>query len=214
MKLQTFVPVLVLGLVGTGCSVDAASDDSEGSQDLQASSSVSVSGYDFRGPQVQKKRASEICPAVISGEAIACGIARGKSVSTENCGTLCSVPIAPSDKRAGFSFAGFEILNKPSSRIFCPQVIGPEALACERVGGASTSAADRCASLCSLPIARPGKVAGFTFDGFKVLDIPASGLLCPAVLTEEMAACERAGGSRSSANNCATVCSLPIAKRK
>jgi hypothetical protein len=114
----------------------------------------------------------------------------------------------PATKVAGFDFDGFKVSAVSAGEV-CPAVITPEDQACMEAGGRGAAAKD-CQVLCSVPIAPRGKVAGYDFDGPKVLASPSAGIACPAVITPEQMACERVGGTSKAANNCAVLCSKPI----
>jgi len=167
-----------------------------------------VAGFDFDGFQVASVGGAEICPEIVDAVAARCEQIEGVSTATKGCKTLCSLPIAPRGKVAGFDFSGFTMAPEGGAEI-CPAVIREEEQACFAAGG-HPAPAKGCKTLCSVPIAPRGKVAGYDFEGPKVLPEMPANMACPAVLRPEDAACERAGGTAKLADGCATLCSKPI----
>jgi hypothetical protein len=157
------------------------------------------------------------CPAVVSPEQDACDAAKGVATLDMNCATICSLPIAPAGKVAGFDFLGFHVApSLAGTGGACPAVVSPEQAACDSAGGA-TSIDSQCRALCSKPIAHDGHLSGFDFDGLQ-LDVDAPGAPCPIPLRPELTACNSShgvivAGSGSLAKGgtaCVALCSAPI----
>jgi hypothetical protein len=127
------------------------------------------------------------------------------------CDHLCSVPIAPEGKVAGYDLTGFKQLpNDKAAVTFCAQVVTPEQAACERAGGTMSGAND-CRTLCSVPIAPEGKAAGYDLEGFKIAGADKIGEeVCAAVLSPIDEACAAVKGKTVPTNDCGTLCSLPL----
>jgi hypothetical protein len=116
---------------------------------------------------------------------------------------------AGSGKISGFDLQGPKVLPKRSVP-FCPAVVSHVKEACTGVRGETMRSG--CTDLCSLPIATQGKVAGYDLKGFKQLpNGNAAATLCPQVISQEQAACERVGGTTVAADDCKVLCSEPIA---
>jgi hypothetical protein len=171
-----------------------------------------VAGFDFKGFRIAAGLdQNAACPMVATPETDACLNLNGTTSFDKGCGVLCSLPIAPKNKVAGFDFKGLKISPALGQNSACPMVATAETDACINVGG-STTFDKGCKTLCSKPIAKKGKVAGFNFLGFKILDaLPANGA-CPMVATAESDACLDAGGSVSYDKGCSIICSAPISQ--
>lgn len=113
-------------------------------------------------------------------------------------------------KVSGFDLQGPKAL--PATDVKCAFHVQPEEeIACAKVGGTSTQAAD-CAILCSKPIAKEGTVAGFGFDGYRQL--ASEQVVCDFhQAPEEDVACSAVGGDVIAAADCARLCSKPIARK-
>jgi hypothetical protein len=85
------------------------------------------------------------------------------------------------------------------------------ATACEAIKG-QLEEADECQVLCSVPIAKEGKVAGYDFKGFVIENDGSKNPATCQINTAELLACTEAGGKVSSAAGCKSICSKPIAK--
>jgi hypothetical protein len=111
-------------------------------------------------------------------------------------------------KVSGFDFEGPKSL--PATDVQCMFFRQPdEEKACLEVGGEATQAAG-CAILCSKPIARPGKVAGYDFDGYTQAESTESH--CAFIRQpDEDKACSAVGGESTQAADCQILCSKPIA---
>ena len=170
-----------------------------------------VAGYNFDGPKVLDGMPDDVaCPQVLREDENACMVARGIVRRAEGCSILCSIPIAPRGKAAGFDFVGHKVLEAAPSEI-CTQQVREEDEACSAVKGKATGVKG-CKTLCSLPIAKRGKVAGFDFTGLKILDAAASEI-CTQQVREEDEACAVAKGKSTGAKGCKVLCSVPIAPR-
>jgi hypothetical protein len=112
-----------------------------------------AAGYDFDGyKQLANDQAPvEFCAAVVSEVQAACERVGGDVSRANSCADLCSKPIAPAGKAAGYDQTGFKILDSDRAPVeFCAAVVSPVQDACSKVGG-SVSRANSCADLCSLP---------------------------------------------------------------
>ena len=111
-------------------------------------------------------------------------------------------------KVSGFDFDGPKALPAAPSR--CAFRVEPEeSTACRELGGVTLQAAD-CRVLCSKPIARPGSVAGYDFQGYKKLR--KQDPLCAFHREpEESRMCREVGGVSTQATQCKILCSKPIA---
>ena len=122
-----------------------------------------------------------------------------------------SVPTPqPVAKVSGYDFEGPKALPNDMVPEICTMVMQPEQMACQAVGG-TTLQANGCKVLCSEPIARAGKVAGYGFTGFNIVDAPRPGIMCPMVVSSESMACYELGGDTTRVVGCSDVCSVPIA---
>lgn len=206
------VPLLVLAACASSEGDDSATD----SQNVTAATSgKSVAGYDFDGPKaLPSDNAPSVCPPILSpGDVVnACFKVKGKQrlanfEPPNNCAVLCSKPIAPENKIAGYDFEGFKFQSTEGPPVLCAAVVSPEEEACNQAGGTPTTA--RCKTLCSIPIAKAGKVAGFNAKGFTTADA-AGDEICPAVLDPDAERCFAVEGQTSRAAGCTTLCSLPF----
>jgi hypothetical protein len=211
-RLQTVQPmkpgktVLLLTL-----AFGAACDGDESDFNRSAGKST-VAGFDFKGFQILKKKSGGQCKFFVAPkEQLACNAAGGETVFASNCKPLCSEPIAPKGKVAGYDFTGPVIRKAPPKGIKCPAVQTAEAEACSAIGGDATKD-DSCNVLCDTPIAREGEVAGFDFAGFHVQNALPPGTACTLIATPESDACFDVGGDGSRDENCNILCNRPIAK--
>jgi hypothetical protein len=206
-RLLSILPLVVLA---AACA-NPDDDDATDSEDVIRA--TKVSGYDLAGPKALpgNKAGSEVCIQVLSEEQAACERVQGTTIRANGCKHLCSKPIAPRGKTAGYDFAGFKQLSADKVPVeFCIQVLSEEQAACERAGGV-TSGANGCAHLCSAPIAPQGKGAGFDLTGFKILpNASASTDVCAAVVSKVQEQCTRVKGKLSHVDGCADLCSLPL----
>ncbi len=171
-----------------------------------------VAGFDFKGFRIAAALdQNAACPMVATAESDACLNANGTTSFDKGCGVLCSLPIAAKTKVAGFNFKGLKIAAALGQNSACPQVATAETDACIKAAG-STTYDKGCNTLCSKPIAKKGKVAGFNFSGFKILDALPANTACPMVATAESDACIDAGGSSSFDKGCSVLCSVPISQ--
>lgn len=173
-----------------------------------ARGSSQIIGYDFTGLKAMNPAKRDmICTQEVKAEDEACREAGGKSIWAENCKVMCSIPIAPKGKVAGFNFDKLVITDELPGDMFCPQVVTAEQEACGNVGGKAVYA-NQCKVLCSKPLAKKGKVSGYDFDGYQLNVSPMpKDMVCTAVLRPEDEACEKAGGTAIWANNCKVLCS-------
>lgn len=154
---------------------------------------------------------SRLVPLLVAASAVlaACtGAATEDSSSDEQALTEVTAR-----KASGYLIGGPEL--RGTDRV-PTQLCGPmsplvaDESACDRARG-TTTITNGCRLLCSKPVAELGKIAGYDFDGFQVLDVPTIPLACPTVVTEEQTACIAAGGEASGAG-CHRLCSKPIAR--
>jgi hypothetical protein len=112
-----------------------------------------AAGYDLTGfKQLENGQVPvEFCAAVVSEVQAACEKVQGKVSGANGCAHLCSKPIAPAGKVAGFDKTGFKILANDKVPVeFCAAVVSETQAQCEKVGGKS-SRVNGCGDLCSLP---------------------------------------------------------------
>jgi hypothetical protein len=112
------------------------------------------------------------------------------------------------ERVSGFDFDGPKVL--PGQEGTCNFITQPEEeKACLDAGG-KAKLAGGCETLCSTPIARSGKVAGYDFTGYQQA---ASTLAVCSFFTEpeESKACTALGGSSVHSDGCRVFCSTPIA---
>lgn len=112
-----------------------------------------AAGYDLSGfKQLPNDRVPvELCAAVVSDVQTACQNVRGAVSRANGCADLCSKPIAPAGKVAGFDKNGFKILANDKVPVeFCAAVVSETQAQCEKVGG-ETTRVNGCGHLCSLP---------------------------------------------------------------
>ena len=207
-KSWLLVTPLIALLAACAGEDDATAVESDEVKKTQAND---VSGFDLEGPKALKndKVTAELCAAVVSPVREACDRAEGRTSRSNGCQDLCSVPIAPRGKAAGYDMTGYKQLAVPAAPGFCPAVVSPVRAACARAGG-STSVAG-CAVLCTKPVARDGEAAGYDLTGFKILpNDKVTAELCAAVISPVQQACQRVGGEISRVNGCGQLCSLPL----
>lgn len=206
------------------CGGSTASEDVEAEGALGTSPRAAaerVAGFDFSGV----KRADALparhgCAQTGRADLLvtdACLAAEGRTIYTSTCATLCSVPVAPKGKTAGYDMTGLQTENGLTEHEGCPEVGIDDSLlvsdACVAAHG-KTSFTKTCETLCSVPVAPAGHVAGYNFTSFrKALAIPAQAG-CPEsggdaiVITD---ACLKAHGKTVSTKACQVLCSVPIA---
>lgn len=207
LSLAVFATLSVVACAEDAATSQGSESDMIGSND---GSRLRVAGFDFDGFGSGRVAGLEVCPEVVDAVAEACRAARGKATAVAGCKTLCSVPVAPAGRVAGFDFEGYRA-GEIAGNELCPEIVDGVAQACHAAGGIAT-AIKGCASVCSTPVAPNGQVAGFDFAGLKILPAPpATPVVCPAVLAPEEEACARAGGRTLQAGGCTTLCSTPIA---
>jgi len=176
-------------------------------------SASKASGYDLEGPKAlaNDRVPVEFCTQALSVERAACEKVDGRVIAANGCKELCSEPIAPRGKTAGYDLTGFKIIASDRAPVeMCISAVSRESAACDRVGG-KTSRGNSCKDVCSRPIAEPGKAAGYDLEGFKILPndrVPVE--FCTQVVNEVQERCQRAGGVPSGANGCKQLCSLPL----
>jgi hypothetical protein len=113
-----------------------------------------AAGYDLSGFAIldNDRVPVEFCAAVVSEVQEACERAKGEISGANGCAHLCSKPIAPRGKVAGYDLTGFKILSNDRAPVeFCTAVVSEVQESCSRVGG-TTHRANGCADLCSLPL--------------------------------------------------------------
>lgn len=113
-------------------------------------------------------------------------------------------------KVAGFNFEGFQISETAATAEFCTEEVDALSQACFAAGGEG-HAVKGCASLCSVPVAERGKVAGFDLDGFQKGQAPTEAELCPEIVDAVAQFCFEAGGKTTAMKGCRSVCSVPVA---
>jgi hypothetical protein len=172
-----------------------------------------VQGYDFSGFKTMNPAPKDmVCTAVLKAEQAACQEVEGVTIWADKCKVMCSKPIAPKGKVAGYNFQGFAISEALAEDMVCAAILTPEQEACSENGGHSQFAAN-CKNLCSVPISSGGKLAGYNFDGpqMGVSPLP-DGFVCTQVLRPEEEACRKAGGKVTIANKCTVLCSVMISR--
>jgi hypothetical protein len=170
-----------------------------------------VAGFDFSGFKVSAAGLAEICAAVLDPVDEACHRVGGQSTAAAGCTTLCSLPVAEAGKAAGFDFDGYRSAPIAGPEL-CPEIVDAVAETCLSTGG-KTTPVKGCGTLCSVPVAAHGSVAGYGFEGPKTLPAPAADTVCPAVVSPEQEACAAADGKVIPASSCRSLCSKPIAPR-
>lgn len=203
---------VLLPLAAMACAAD---DDgtTTGDDEVKRARAAKVSGYDFTGPKAlpNDKVPVEFCAAVVSEEQEACTRVRGELRRANGCAILCSKPIAPRGKAAGFDLSGFKVLANDRAPVeLCAAVVSEVQSACERAQG-EVSSVNSCGHLCSKPIAPKGKAAGFDQTGFKILPndkVPVE--FCAAVVSPLQEACSKVNGTLVRVNGCGALCSLPF----
>jgi len=174
--------------------------------------STKVTGFDFKGLKVLVRAPdNQVCAAVVNEEEEACIKIGGVISRADGCKVLCSQPIAKVDKIAGYNFKGRRISDPLPAMTACPSVATEEGDACRAVKGKSKFEKG-CKVMCSKPIAKKGKVAGFDFSGFKIADKLMPPNACPSVAHEEADSCLSVGGETTFTKSCNILCSFPITK--
>jgi hypothetical protein len=194
-------------LVGATETVGSMQDITE-----SALAVLSVGGFTYAGPVVLPVIESGVaCPAILREEEARCWSAGGESRLADGCTAVCNLPIAPAGRVAGFTFRGFVRREALAEGTACPAILTAEAWACDNLGGTSSKDA-LCRDVCSKPIARRGRVAGFTFEGLVVRRAAAEGTACPAIYTQADAACDASGGTTVRDADCNVLCSTPMGR--
>lgn len=171
-----------------------------------------VAGFDFVGLKIMESLpANFACPQVVIAESDACLAKNAVPSYTKNCAILCSQPIAKKGSVAGYDFKGPRIALALPANGACPQLANAETDACLNING-STTYDKSCKTLCSLPIAKKGRVAGFDFKGFKTAAALPANSACPQVALAESDACLNLQGETSYTKTCGILCNVPIAK--
>jgi hypothetical protein len=180
-------------------------------EELAVAGAAKVAGFDFSGFKVAELGGAEICPEIVDAVAMACNAADGKAMPAKGCKTLCSVPVAPRGKVAGFDFGGFKVADQSGDEL-CPEIVDAVAGACFDAGG-KASPAKSCKTLCSVPVAPRGKVAGYDFDGPKIMNAAPENMACIELVRPEEEACREVNGRIIQADDCHSLCSKPILPR-
>lgn len=110
----------------------------------------------------------------------------------------------------GYDLAGPKRAAPRPRNTFCPEVVDAVQEACMKKGGRTTAVAG-CKSVCSVPIAAAGKIAGFDMGGFKTRAALPEGTGCPEIADAVTDACITAKGKTSMAQGCKVLCSVPVA---
>lgn len=212
MSLRFVVSFYVL-LSMSCCKSTAAEKSGELLGADEKAQKIMVQGYDLSGLQtLDAPRKDMICTTVLRPEEAACQAARGKTIWADKCKPLCSLPIAPKGKVAGYNFSSFVIAEALAPDMVCAAVVSAEEEACFERGG-KTQVAAKCKHLCSLPIASEGKISGFNFNGAKLNVAPLpKGTMCTQVVRPEEEACRKAGGKILMAEKCEAICTVIINK--
>jgi hypothetical protein len=175
-------------------------------------SAKQVAGFGFQGLKTLDRAPSDqVCAAIVNAEEEACLNAGGLTFPAKGCVVLCSQPIAKKGSVAGYDFAGPRVAPALPANSACPALANAETDACLNVNG-DTTYDKRCKTLCSKPIAKKGKVAGFDFSGFKSADALPANFACPQVADAVTDACLAVGGETTYTKGCGILCSFPIAK--
>jgi hypothetical protein len=205
LRLVGFVMLgLVWGVVGC-----ASEDLSEGETEAAFLSSRQVAGFDFEGFQSGPAGGGEACGEVVDQVAQQCHEAGGEVREMKGCRTLCSLPVAPHGSVAGFDFDGFQSGPRGGGEP-CLEIVDLVAERCHAASG-ETTAMKGCRTLCSVPVAPLGMVAGYLFSG-PVVRAAQGGGICDLLTTPELVACNTAGGQTIMTEGCETLCSVPIAR--
>jgi hypothetical protein len=209
------IGTLLVSLTWLACSSsEDESDDPRGSSTSNMSSARSVGGFDLKGPRTtQVPEASQHCPDRVDAVADACRAAHGTSTRVKDCQTLCSVPIAPPGKVAGFDFDGFQVRGESDPDSTCPELVDAVAETCRTSLGVATPTAD-CTTLCSVPIAQRGEVSGFEFSKLQTKDALPDGTECPdpEVVDALKDACRLSRGKAILAKDCLVLCTVPFSR--
>lgn len=200
--------VVVLAAL-TGCaSTSETSTDGSGEDNLTGTHKVA--GFDFEGFQTLQRSPGEVCPEIVDAVAEKCHAANGVAVAAKSCRTLCSVPIAQNGQVAGFDFDGFHS-GPMGGGEFCIEIVDAVAEQCRAAGG-EASAMKGCRTLCSVPVAGNGMVAGYDFSGPTSAPAPSDvPVACPEVVVPESETCHDVGGRIIATGSCKVLCSSPIA---
>jgi hypothetical protein len=112
-----------------------------------------VAGFDFAGFRSDEALAPmTACPQIADPVTDACLAVRGQTAYTKSCGVLCSLPVAPEGKVAGFDFSGYRSVEALGPMRACPEVMSPVADACLSKKGRTSYTRD-CSVVCSVPVA-------------------------------------------------------------
>lgn len=223
-SLSSTVASIAIAAALVACGGNTASEGVEVEGALGTSPSARterVAGFDFSGV----KRADGLparhgCAQTGTGDLLvtdACLAAGGRTIYTSTCATLCSVPVAPKGKIAGYGMIGLQTEDGLAEHEGCPEVGIDDSLlvsdACIAARG-RTAFTKTCATLCSVPVAPAGHVAGYNFTSFrKALAIPAHAG-CPESGGDAIAitdACMKAHGKTVWTKACQVLCSVPVA---
>lgn len=208
-----FRVILSLGLaMSLSCCKSRASEDSSELADGSKSKKAKViQGYDLTGFKTLDAAPKDmICTTVLRPEEAACQDAGGKTFWADKCKPLCSIPVAPKGKVAGYNFTSFVVADALPEDMACAAIVSAEQEACFKNSG-KTQVAKNCKYLCSVPISPKGKVSGFNFQGpqISVSELPKDHA-CAQVVRPEEEACRRAGGKITIAEKCSVICSKMI----
>lgn len=114
-----------------------------------------VVGFNFTGVRIEDELPPNgACPLRATAETDACIAANGKNLFAKSCAPLCSLPIAPEGKIAGYNRTGFQVVDALPPNSACPQRATVDTDACLAAGGRNLYQAS-CAALCSVPYAVP-----------------------------------------------------------
>ncbi len=145
------ISLLVMVLI-TSCRSTTPSASNHLSSAVNATNDLN--GYDFSGPKTMEAAPKDmICTALVRAEEVACQDVKGKTILANKCQVMCSIPIAPKGKVAGYNFKSFIITDALPAGKVCAAVVSPEHEACLKAGGKVTIA-EKCSALCSVRISR------------------------------------------------------------
>jgi hypothetical protein len=213
MRLSLVLALFAVAALAVACADAGETQESSGAA---FSSAQRVSGFDLEGPKVLDadevgRAGSQVCSDVVTPERTACDRVQAVVVRANGCRDLCSRPIAPDGKAAGYGLTGYAIID--ADRVAgetCPtppDLAHDAQAACESVGGI-TSGGNGCARLCSKPIAPAGQIAGYDGSAFRIA--PSARDACEAAATAFPESCARAGGTSSRIDGCKELCTLPF----
>jgi hypothetical protein len=194
-------------LVACAGNPDGASTESD-----EVNQSSKVSGFDLDGPKALSTTqvTSQICVQIVPREQGPCEEVHGTLSRANGCKNLCSLPIAADGKAAGYDFDGYkQASNANAATQICPEMLSEEETVCRNAHGVVTPI-DACHVLCSKPIARQGKMAGYDLTGFKILPNEGTELFCPDVVSPVREACTKVHGETTRGDSCRDLCSLSL----